>query len=64
MFRKCGLEDGQLPVGFEASEAFFGFEHSDSGSAQGHLCVPPAFDVPADLPDYRVHRLNDVGAGQ
>jgi len=64
MLLQCRLEDGQLLVGLEATEAFGGLEHARSGPVQRHFRVAPALHVPADLSDHRVHRLDDVCRSQ
>ncbi len=64
MLLQCRLKNGQLLVGFEATEAFGGLEHARIGPAQRHFRVSPALHVPADLSDHRVHGLDDVCRSQ
>ncbi len=42
---KGSFKAGEVPVGLEAPEGFRGFHEAGGGPAQGHLGVPPAFDV-------------------
>ena len=44
-------ENGELPAGLDATEAFPGLEHSGCGPARRHSGVPPALHVAVDLPD-------------
>ena len=50
--------------GLEPRKAFGRLVHARFGPAQRHLRVMPPLHVPADQTDHRVHRLDDVGAGE
>ena len=51
-------------VGVGPQESLCGLQHTSGGPAKRHPCIPPAFNIAADLPDGPVHVLDDVGAGQ
>ena len=53
-------EDGKLTIGLEATEGFLGLQQAGGGPSEGHLGVPPAFDVAGDL----AHRAERVQIGR
>lgn len=53
MVKENLLENGKWLMGLDAPSA-----------AVRRKTIPAAFDIPADLPDDVVHRLDDVGAGR
>ena len=53
-----------LTIALDPMKAFLGFQQDGAGPAPGHVRIPPAFDVVAQIASQREAALNDIRTGQ
>ncbi len=64
MSLKGRMQNRQLLMRLQSSEALVGLDHAGRDPSQGHTGIPPAFDVARDAANGAHHVLGDVGTSE